>query len=396
MNINEKISLESAIEKCLAFTNALALEDVHINNATQRVCGENIFACTAFPPIDRSLVDGYAINIESSDNTKLIELEEIIIGAGDSNIYNISSGKAVKIMTGAIVPDNTYAIIKQEKADLENTRIKINTLKKGLNIDKMGSKRQVNFMLLEKGSILNHTSLEELASDGRAFIKVHEKPKVYLITTGSELKTPGAELSRGEIFNSNQIMLKSLIERENCQVILGNTELRDDLLDISQEIKNGIKEADLIIISGGTGQGSFDLVSDALSYNNVDILFNNIDIRPGRNTSVATKDGKIIFNISGNPGAGLIMFEVLIKASINKLRGLKKAKPKSFNIRLADNIDVQIDSRSLFFAQLIEKEGKFFAYSGREEDNINSLGTLVLDLQAGQGQSNDLVKAILL
>ena len=203
---------------------------------------------------------------------------------------------------------------------------------------------------------------------------------------------PGSPIKTGQIYNSNRSLISAKIAGSGAIPILADSIIEDELQEIVNEIEKAALVSDMIIISGGTGNGVYDLVFDAFEYINARPLFKGINITPGKGTSAALFNGKLLYNLSGNPYAAGILFEVLIKPALLKLKGDLFSARKWFDIQLGNPLKNIKPYRRLYQGEMIIEQGHVYAQPISRNNSIRNI-SLIIDIQAGQGAKGDMVKA---
>jgi molybdopterin molybdotransferase len=263
------------------------------------------------------------------------------------------------------------------------------------NIRKAGHELKAGTRVASKGQILKAETLERIAACGIERVPVYKVPRVYIIETGNELLLPGSPIKKGCIYCSNRSLLACKITSSGAQPLLSPSIINDDLQSIVAAVNKASQISDMVIISGGTGNGVFDLVQNAFQYLNAQTLFQGIKIFPGKNTSAALLNGKLIFNLSGNPSAAGLLFEAVVKPALLKLKGELSYKGDWFDIELAKPIERLKPGRSLHRGEMIIKQGRAYALPvSRKVINKGNI-PLLLDVQK-RSEDEVLVKAKLI
>jgi len=310
------------------------LEEVDLLSALGRVCGEDVLAPIDSPPYDRSAMDGYAVIAEDTFGASItnpIELKlvgRIEAGMSSESIPKISRGQAAEILTGAPIPTGANAVVPVENAKREGNVIKVfQQVHPYQNISRRGEDYRKSDIVVRRGTIIKPWHIGALASLGISRIKVLRKPRIALISTGSELIELEKEAEAGKIYDSTKPMLKSLLIEHGAEPLdLGIA--KDQLDDILAKLRYGLEHADAVIVTGGTSVGEKDLVPEAVS-ENAEIIVHGLKIRPAKPTGLAIADGKPIFMLSGFPVAALIGFQVLVIPALEQMLGCKfDPKPK--------------------------------------------------------------------
>lgn len=318
------INVEEAIESLLKYKKTGTIETVEIEKATGRILGENLFADHDVPLFDRSPYDGFAIRAEdTADASRENPVRmEVVSEIGAGSVYNqpIKENQVVRIMTGAPIPEGANAVVMLElvKNYEENGRayMTINRpYKEGDNISFRGEDTKKGTILAEKGTFINPGIVALLATFGYKEVPVSRKPKVGVLATGSELLEIDEPLAPGKIRNSNSYMVLSQIERAGGEgIFLG--QLSDDFDLCFGHVENALQQVDFLITTGGVSVGDYDYLPDIYRKLGANVLFNKVGMRPGSVTTVAEKDGKLLFGLSGNPSACYVGFELFVRPVI--------------------------------------------------------------------------------
>jgi len=290
-------------------------EKISIEQSLGRILANDITATLDSPPFDKSAMDGFAYH--SSDNGKRLKIIGSI-AAGENSELKIKKGECIKIMTGAMIPQEADRVVKIENCTVENGFLTF----KEENIDniiKKGENLKTGEIVLKKCK-LQPQHIGILASLGIAEVEVAEQPLVGIITTGTELKNPGEKLKPGQIYNSNGFQITAQVEAMNCKAKYYGT-VPDDKEKTRQIIFDALSECDVLILSGGVSKGDFDFVPYMLEENGVEILFHRVAIKPGRPTLFGRKKNKFVFGLPGNPVSTFVIFEVFVKPFLYQLMG---------------------------------------------------------------------------
>jgi len=294
-----------------------------IDEAVDFVLDQDVFSSINVPSFVQSSMDGYAFAYESIQNFSVLEITEII-QAGTSKQSVISKNSAVRIFTGAPLPDGADTVLMQEKARIENGALVVSGLEieKGLNARPIGADIQEGALALQKGTLLTPASIGFLASIGIGEVAVINKPAVQIILTGNELQAIGNELSFGQIYESNSHTLKAALH----QVGIHDIEIisvEDDLNRIAKVLEKSFEKFDLILMTGGVSVGDYDFVLEAAKANNINQLFHKIKQKPGKPMYLGMKGEKVICGLPGNPASVLSCFYNYVLLVLDQLSGTK-------------------------------------------------------------------------
>ncbi|MDQ0177465.1 molybdopterin molybdotransferase MoeA [Bacillus chungangensis] len=318
------IFVKDAIDKVMEQKRRGQTEILAISDCEDRFLAEPIIATHDVPPFDRSPYDGFAIrsiDTEGCSSTNPLQFKVIDeIGAGQVSNMQVREREAIRIMTGAAIPKGADAVVMLELVkESESDRQKFITLsrmmKENDNISFKGEDTRKGTELIEKGTLINPGVKALLATFGYHKVKVAKKPVLGLIATGSELLDVSEPLQPGKIRNSNGPMIEAQIKRAGGSVRKYDL-CQDDLPSLYQMIHKAIEECDMVITTGGVSVGDFDYLPHIYEQLQAQLLFNKIGMRPGSVTSVAEKEGKLLFGLSGNPSACYVGFELYVRPII--------------------------------------------------------------------------------
>ncbi len=321
------ISVEKALKTILVNFRPLGLEKINILEARKRVIGEDIFAPHNIPSADNSAMDGYALrHIDTKGATKDKPLQLKIIEdipAGKVALKKIKKGEAARIMTGAVIPEGTDSVIRQEDTKKNGKTVIIySSIKKGLNIRFASEDVQKGELVVKKGSALRPADIGMLAALGKAFINVYQKPRVAIMSTGDELIDIETDPPLGKIINSNSYSLAAqVLECGGIPIILGIS--KDKKIDLQKKFKTAL-HADVIISSGGVSVGDFDFVKDVMCEIGNAMHFWQVAMRPGKPLAFGAIESVPFFGLPGNPVSAMVSFEQFVRPSLLKIQGHKK------------------------------------------------------------------------
>ena len=324
-------------------------EIIDIADSYERITFSDIKSRIDFPPFDRSLKDGFAINAEDSygvneENPKRLKVIDFL-EAGSFTDKTVELGTTVEISTGAPVPDGANAIVMVEFAnresdnpDLASDEIEILTsVTPSQDIGKKGSDVQAGQVILEKNKLLNPPKIGVIAAQGIDTVEVYKKPVVGVISTGNELLTNQEEIKPGKIYDVNSEMIKAGVESCGAE---GRTLgiVKDVYDDLKAKITESLKECDILLCSGGTSAGVGDNIRQILDEIGT-VYIHGITVQPGKPTILGVVDGKIVIGLPGNPVSAIVIFNVFVAPSIKKLAGFVDEQPhKTIKGKLARRI----------------------------------------------------------
>lgn len=312
------ISFEKALEIVMDNVFSTGTEIVPWTDSMDRVLAENVSADSDLPPFNRSSVDGYACRKSDLDG----ELEIIeTVPAGKLPSEFVGPGQCSRIMTGAPVPEGADCVIMVEDTEIlnpEKIRIKGSFLKD--NIAYRGEDVREGDVVLRAGRLIKPQDIAVMATAGHVSVVVGKKPRIAVISSGSELVEPFEKPSRQGIRNSNSSQLLAQIARAG---VSGHyygiaPDEEETTLDI---VGKALSENDIVIITGGVSMGDFDFVPSVLEKAGIKILFDRVAVQPGKPTTFGVHDKGVVFGLPGNPVSSFIQFEMIIRPFIYKMMG---------------------------------------------------------------------------
>jgi len=336
------ISVAEASERILARIAALSGEPVATGNTVGRVLAEPVAAPIDSPPWDNSSMDGYAVR--SSDvNSVPVSLRVIEeIPAGQFATRAITTGEAMRIMTGAPIPDGSDTVIRREDTDDGLDVVTITgTRDLGKNIRRKGEDFRAGDSLFDAGEEIRAPHAGALASAGIKSVSVHRRPRVALISSGDELVeledfTP--DVAAKKIVSSNSITLSALVRDAGGEPIdLGIA--RDDAASLKEKIENA-KDADLIVTTAGISVGDHDHVRDVVTDVGGTIDFWKVRMRPGAPLAFGEIHGIPWIGMSGNPVSAMVTFEVFVRPVIRKMLGHRRLFAPTIQVKTASQIRI--------------------------------------------------------
>ena len=318
------ISVGKCVSKVMEYAKTGIKEMVQLELAHGRFLAEDLIADHNVPWFNRSPYDGFAIRAvdtekANSDNPTTLKVVGEI-GAGMVFNKQVRPFEAVRIMTGAQIPQGCDSVIMlelvKEYTERNQKFIEIRRcLSKGQNISFEGEDVKKGTILVKKGTYINPGIIAILATFGYSEVPVAKKPVVGVIATGSELLEVREPLTFGKIRNSNSHMILAQIERAGGNVkYLGK--LNDDFDSCLAAVKTALSEVDILVTTGGVSVGDYDYLPAIYEKLGASVLFNKVAMRPGSVTTVAQLNGKLLFGLSGNPSACYVGCELFVRPVI--------------------------------------------------------------------------------
>ncbi|MGA9773823.1 MAG: gephyrin-like molybdotransferase Glp [Blastocatellia bacterium] len=357
------ITVDQALGIVLDRVEPLAVETLPLEQAHTRILAEKIRADIDLPPFDRARMDGYAVR--SADvRTAPVELKIIgEIAAGAVFDGELKAGEAVKIFTGAPVPYGADAVQKVEVTETDGHYV---TIKEAVNpgqfVTPHASEVAAGDTVTERGRVIGAAEMAVLASFGYVSVKVGLRPRVAIISTGSELVDVSVVPTAAQIRNSNSYTLAAYAMRAGA--LVDNLGTVEDTREATRDaLLRAAEGRDLVITSGGVSMGDYDLVKAALEEIGAEIYFDKVSIRPGKPTVFARRNRTWFFGLPGNPVSTSVTFNVFARPAIRKMQGEKAPLLPTVRATLAHSIKDASSRRSYLPARLFIEDGRATAES---------------------------------
>jgi molybdopterin molybdotransferase len=319
-------SVDEHLDTILSAVPLLSPLDIALLEAAGTVLAEPVTAPVPLPPFDNSAMDGYAVCASdvatASEETPVILPVIGDIAAGDQSVSAIRPGLSVRIMTGAPLPAGADAIIPVEWTDGGTAQVRIGrSAPAGHAIRRAGGDVQAGQVVLEPGARLAAAQVGMLAAVGQARAVVRPKPRVVVLSTGSELREPGSQIAPGQIWDSNSFMLTAAVA-EAGGVGYRQPMVVDEPEKVLETIQDLLVRADAIVTSGGVSMGARDVVKEVLSGVG-SMEFVQVAMRPGKPQGFGLIDDRTpVFTLPGNPVSAYVSFQVFVRPALHAMQGL--------------------------------------------------------------------------
>jgi len=380
------LSVDQARERILSHFQPVTTEALSLAGCSNRVLAQDIAATNDLPPFNNSSMDGFAVRaadvVDAAPDSPRSLRVVADIPAGSQPTISLAAGEAARIMTGAPVPGGADAVIPVEDTNFDNRaagtpapeEVQIfRSARAGANVRPRGMDLRTGEVVLNKGRVLKPQDLGLLATLGFANVLVYRKPRIALFSSGDELLPVDAPLEEGKIRDSNSYTLAALLEEAGVEAIrLGvakdNPEAVRALLEKAVDLN-----VDLIISSAGVSVGAFDFVKQVIESNGK-MDFWRVNMRPGKPLAFGEYKQILFIGLPGNPVSSFVGFEVFVRPTLQRLRGLLNGGRPIVRVRCEAQIDS--DGRESYLrAQVHEQEGTFIArLTGHQgSGNLHSL-----------------------
>ncbi|HYP29992.1 MAG TPA: gephyrin-like molybdotransferase Glp [Blastocatellia bacterium] len=396
------ITVDTALSIVLERTRRLGVESVALEAAHGRVLAEDVRADIDLPPFNRARMDGFAVRAADVQTApaRLRLIGEI--AAGSSFGGKVGEGEAVRIFTGAPIPEGADSVQKVEVTETFGETVVIKEpVKPGQFITPFASEVSAGEVVARAGRAIGPAEMSALASFGYSRVRVGCAPRAAVLSTGSELVDVSTKPEGAEIRNSNSYTIASYAERAGAKVDNLGT-----VVDTAQATREALLAAaegrDIVITSGGVSMGDYDLVKAALDEIGAEIYFDRVIIRPGKPIVFARLGDTCFFGLPGNPVSTSVTFNVFVRPAIRAMQGDLSPNLPSVSAALAHPVRDASSRRSYLPARIFIKDGRARAQPlkwGGSSDLVafmNANGLIIVREETHEIAAGDLVEALLL
>lgn len=362
----KNLTIEDARARMLAQVQPLGAESVPIGEAQGRILAHPVDAFRDQPPFASSAMDGWAVRAADAHENVLLDIAgESAAGRGFEGV--LGEGQAVRIFTGAPLPEGADTVVIQEEAEREEGKVRLGPAKPNDNIRPRGGDFREGERLLEAGVRLDPWRLSLAAAAGCASLSVARRPRVAVLCTGEELVRPPAEPGPWQIYESGSIALVSLLQSWGAQA-WRLAAARDEKQAVIEAVQ-GV-DADLIVTIGGASVGDYDLVKPALAEMGLEQFVQTVNIRPGKPTWFGRLgDGRPVLGLPGNPASALVCAELFLQSLVRAMMGADP-QPRFVKARLAQPLRANGPRDHLLRAQLVNDDtGTLMARTFADQDS---------------------------
>jgi len=330
------VTVIEAKEKIIENTVLLATEIRTVESSLGYVVANDIQATLSLPPFRQSSMDGYAIrHADVVENGTFLRVTGEA-KAGEKSGQNLKKGEAIRIFTGAPVPENATAVIMQEHTSVKDNQVSVLEfpISAGKNIRSIGQQIEKGATALAEGILLSPGAIGFLLGLNTETVEVYKKPRVGILVTGDELIQPGEVLEHGQVYESNSAMLVASLKQEGIletEVLYASDNL-DATIDALKELAD---RNDMILISGGISVGDYDYAGRALEALETKTIFYKVKQKPGKPLLCARKENKLFFALPGNPASSLVCFYEYVLPAVRKMSGRKDFFLRSLRLPVA-------------------------------------------------------------
>jgi len=357
-------SVEEHLQAVLAGVHPLAPLDVTLVDARGCVLAEDVTAPWPLPPFDNAATDGYAVKaadlLAASDGKPVVLRVIDDVPAGYRASVALREGSAIRIMTGAPLPEGAEAVVPVEWTDGGMPEVRITrSIARGANVRRRGDDVPLGEVVATAGTVLGPREIALLAAVGRGRVSVHPQPRVVIISTGSELVEPGSPLAPGLVADSNGVTIAAAVQEAGA-IAYRVGPLADDAGTLLATLEDQLVRADLIVTTGGVSAGAYDTVKAVLSRLG-SVEFTTVAMQPGmpQGHGALGPDDTPIFTLPGNPVSAYVSFEVFVRPVLRRMLGHGSIYRPVVRAVLADPLQSPAGRRQFARGILVVEDGRY-------------------------------------
>ncbi len=349
----------------ITMLDSLAPISVPLDKALGMVCGAEVAARISCPTVDSSLKDGFAvfsadIAAASVGNPVTLTVRGALTAGDDADRVSVTSGTAVRIMTGAPIPSGATAVLASEFAQVKDEQVTIIAdAQAGRNILHKGSDIVQGQIVLRKGDLLRPAHLGLLAAAGLNEVVCHPLPRVAVAATGSELVWPGEPVTPGKVAASN--MVTAAAELQALGITASTVLLRDNLDQLQEQFARLVRQVDVLITCGGVLDGDKDLTMRAMEQIGMEKVFHRVRIGPGKGACMGRVGDTVVFNLPGGPPSNHVALLLLALPGVRRLMGFANSLPHKRKVLVAEELTGQKNWTQLLYSRMRYENASLFA-----------------------------------
>ncbi|HXH42131.1 MAG TPA: gephyrin-like molybdotransferase Glp [Thermoanaerobaculia bacterium] len=395
------LSVEEAQERVLAEVPRLGVERVVFTDALGRVLREDVRARADVPHGDNTAMDGYAVRAD--DIAKAPVMLRVIedLPAGTVATKRVEPGTAIRIMTGALIPEGADTVAHVEITDAGSDNVNVfEPLRRGTNVRKRGEDMRAGDVVLADGIPIHAAEVGVLAGVQKPVVGVGRRPSVAILSTGDEIIDIGDELTQGKVLNSNSYSLAALVREAGA--IPRMIGIVADTPEATIAAIESALESDFVISSGGVSVGAYDFVKDALDALGAETKFWQVSMKPGKPVVLSRVRGRLYFGLPGNPVSCMVSFLLFIAPAIRKAMGqTANLLPPIVETRVAAALKSRGDRRNYMRVRVVAREGELISEpmasqgSGVSTSMVQANGLAIVEQGITAIEAGSMVRTVL-
>jgi molybdopterin molybdotransferase len=395
------IPVEEAQERVLAEVQPLGTEQVTFTDALGRVLREDVRARIDVPQGDNTAMDGYAVRADDIANAPVSLRVVENLPAGTVAMKRVEAGTAIRIMTGALMPEGADTVAHVEITDAGSEVVRVNEpLRKGTNIRRRGEDMHAGDVVLVDGTPIHAAEVGVLAGVQKPVVRVGRRPAVAILSTGDEIIDVGDEMAYGKVVNSNSYSLAALVrEAGGIPRMIG---IVPDTPEATIAAIESALESDFVISSGGVSVGAYDFVKEALDTLGAETKFWQVAMKPGKPVVLSRLRGRLYFGLPGNPVSCMVSFHLFIAPAIRKAMGqTTNLLPPIVQTRVAASLKSRGDRRNYMRVRVVARDGELVSQpmksqgSGVSTSMVQANGLVIVETGITSIEEGSMVPTVL-
>jgi molybdopterin molybdotransferase len=358
-------------------------EQCSVVEALGATLSKDVYSPIDMPPFRQSAMDGYALKHSNDRTYRLVDESQ----AGNDASPKLNLSDAVRIFTGALVPDDADTVVMQEHVQANGNEVSVQTMPKPFsNIREKGEQINEGGLALVKGMQINAAAVGFLSALGLEEVSVYQKPKVGILITGNELQSVGTSLKKGCVYESNSSMLKSALRQAGVSEV-ETVSVLDDLQSTKDAVKNLLNKSDILLVSGGISVGDYDFVKEALIHNKVEELFYKVNQKPGKPLWFGKKASKFVFALPGNPASVLTCFYIYVNPMLQRWMTGKSFSSNRILAKCTSGV-ANKSGKTLFLKAILNNDGSVSPQGGQSSAMMHTyaLSNVLMCVPEGKKQ----------
>jgi molybdopterin molybdotransferase len=367
-------SVEEAQGDILAFVSPLGVESVHIEEALGRVLAEPLRSDRELPPWDNSEMDGYAVRATDAAAPVTLALQGEV-AAGQLISEPLRKGHAFRIFTGAPLPPEADAVVKQEDVEAQGREVRLRApVRVGQSVRPRGSDVALGETVLAAGAVIGAGEIGLCAALGRTQVVVRRRPTVAILSTGDELVEADRSPGPGQIVNSNSHAVAALVREAGGQPVrLGIA--RDDRAEIAARLREA-RFADVLLTIGGVSVGEHDHVREVLGELGCELRFWKVNMKPGKPLVFGVWEGRAVMGLPGNPISSMVTFELFVRPALRKMIGHAALERPRLFARMLEPV-AKDDGRRHYLRAVAGREGEELVVRALHKQGSGQLTSMI-------------------
>lgn len=409
---HDMISVDEARERAISLAQdprfLMPVETVDLYDAIGRIAAEDLKSDIDVAPFDNTAMDGFAVvssSVENASKDAPVELEVIDwVGAGIVSQKTLEPGQAIRIMTGGIMPEGADAVVKIEDTTFSGDggvgeHVSVYAPISKTNVRKAGEEAKAGDVVIRKGELIRPAAVGLLASTGNMTVSVYARPKVGVISIGTELVKPPAKPEPGKIRDANSYAIGAYVLEMGCELVQYPI-VEDDAESIRALFEQAVDECDFVISSGGASNGDFDYAIEIVRELG-EIAYDCVSLRPGKAQAFGHVKDTLVQVLSGNPTAAVVGFQLFARPTLRAIQGFSTLNRPSSMAKLAETTRKK-ESRAFYQRGHLEvtEDGELIAHQEAQQSSAllseMNRSSVLIELPEGEGvfEAGALVKCL--